>query len=59
MPFARFSPEAPARSVRQTVTDPAMVARARRLGELVAKERGVDTACGILEQSAEASKGAA
>ncbi|AKL68951.1 glycosyltransferase [Streptomyces goshikiensis] len=56
VPFTRFSREALAQSVRQAVTDPAMAARARRLGELVSKERGVDTACDILEKWAETAR---
>ncbi|HET9382405.1 MAG TPA: glycosyltransferase [Streptomyces sp.] len=49
VPLARFGKEALARSVRHAVTDPAMAARAGQLGERVAKERGVDNACDILE----------
>jgi O-mycaminosyltylonolide 6-deoxyallosyltransferase len=37
-------------SVRVAVTDPAMAVRARRPGGAVAAERGVDTACDVIEE---------
>jgi UDP:flavonoid glycosyltransferase YjiC (YdhE family) len=53
VPMAQFSQAGLVQSVRQAVTDTGMAVRARRLGESVAKERGVDNACDILEQWAE------
>ncbi|KNE79460.1 MULTISPECIES: glycosyltransferase [Streptomyces] len=53
VPLARMNREALAASVRTAVTDPAMAVRARRLGEAVAAERGVENACVLIEEWAE------
>ncbi len=55
VPFPRFTREALVASVRRAVTDPGMTLRAQALGRAVAKERGVDNACDVIEAWATAS----
>ncbi|MET9520187.1 glycosyltransferase [Streptomyces sp. NPDC002994] len=49
VPMRRMNRRELVASVREAVADPAVAARARRLGEAVAAERGVDTACDAIE----------
>ncbi|MFG2212846.1 glycosyltransferase [Streptomyces sp. NPDC048638] len=56
VPMRRMNRQELAASVLQAATDPAVAARARRLGKAVAAERGVDAACDVVEKWA-AAKG--